>query len=79
MDSAVVVAIITALAAVVTTYMSVRSANEKILAEMRSHAAVQDEKIDTLTREVRRHNDFATRIPVMEEKIKTIEKEVRDD
>lgn len=31
--------------------------------------AVTDERISELTREVRMHNDFATRIPVIEEKI----------
>ncbi len=32
--------------------------------------AVMDVKLDDLTREVRKHNQFAERVPVLEEKIK---------
>lgn len=32
--------------------------------------AVMDVKLDDLTREVRKHNQFAERMPVLEEKIK---------
>lgn len=41
-----------------------------------AHDAVTDEKIAELTREVRAHNDFAKRIPVMENDIKTLYKKV---
>lgn len=37
-----------------------------------AHDAVTDEKISELTREVRAHNDFARRIPVIENDIKTL-------
>lgn len=37
-----------------------------------AHDAVTDQKIEELTREVREHNDFAKRIPVMENDIKTL-------
>ena len=35
-----------------------------------------DERITELTREVRMHNDFARRIPVLEQRIETLEKEI---
>ena len=41
-----------------------------------AHDAVTDEKIAELTREVREHNDFAKRIPVLENDIKTLYKRV---
>lgn len=41
-----------------------------------AHDAVTDEKIAELTREVREHNDFAKRIPVIENDIKTLYKRV---
>lgn len=41
-----------------------------------AHDAVTDEKIQELTREVREHNEFAKRIPVMENDIKTLYKKV---
>lgn len=38
--------------------------------------AVTDTKIEELTREVREHNNFAKRMPVVEEKIANIEEKV---
>ena len=37
-----------------------------------AHDAVTDEMIEELTREVRQHNDFARRVPVIENDIKTL-------
>ena len=38
--------------------------------------AVTDTKLEELTREVREHNNFAKRMPVVEEQIKNIGKEI---
>ena len=38
----------------------------------------KEEKVDELTREVRFHNDFARRVPVMEEQIKVINHRIQD-
>ena len=43
----------------------------------RAHAVV-DEKIAELTREVRKHNNFAERMPVVEEQIKVINHRIQD-
>ena len=42
--------------------------------ELKTHQAVTDEKIKELTREVREHNNFAQKIPLLEERIKRLEK-----
>ena len=47
------------------TLMGVLIANGK-------QQAITDTKLDELTREVREHNSFAQRVPVIEEKIKVI-------
>lgn len=47
-----------------------------VLASNNAHDAVIDEKIEVLTREVREHNEFARRIPVVENDIKTLYKKV---
>lgn len=47
-----------------------------VLISNNAHSAVVDEKIDELTREVRKHNDFAERNPVIENDIKTLYKKV---
>lgn len=46
--------------------------NQQIQSEMKLRQAVTDEKITELTREVREHNNFAKRVPVVEEQIKVI-------
>lgn len=40
--------------------------------------AVTETKLEELTREVREHNNFAHRVPVMEEQIKVINHRIQD-
>ena len=40
--------------------------------------AVMETRIDELTREVREHNNFARRMPVLEEQIKVINHRIED-
>lgn len=40
--------------------------------------AVTDTKLQELTREVREHNNFAKRVPVLEEKMATCERRITD-
>ena len=54
----------------------IQKGNDKIQSELDKHNAVQDERISELTREVRLHNNFAERIPVMEQRITALEKNV---
>ena len=53
------------------TLMGVLIANGK-------QQAVTDTKLDELTREVREHNSFAQRVPVIEEQIKVINHRIQD-
>ena len=72
MSEAVVVALITgglSLLGVVATCLATARKSERNAAV---NQAVTDTKIEELTREVRQHNDFAQRIPVMQEQIKGI-------
>lgn len=52
--------------------------NQQIQSEMKLRQAVTDEKITELTREVREHNNFAKRVPVVEEQIKVINNRLED-
>lgn len=40
--------------------------------------AVTDTKLEELTREVREHNHFARRIPILEEQMKTATRRIQD-
>ena len=53
------------------TLMGVLIANGK-------QQAITDTKLDELTREVREHNSFAQRVPVIEEQIKVINHRIED-
>lgn len=48
----------------------------KIRQELKTQQAVMDCKLDELTREVRTHNNFAQRMPVVEEQIKGIQEKM---
>lgn len=54
------------------------SSNSKIQNDMKVNQEVTDTKLEELTREVRKHNNFAERIPVIEEKIKVINHRLDD-
>ena len=78
MSEAIVVALITgglSLTGVVFTCMATAKKNESAL---KIAQAVTDTKIEELTREVREHNGFARRMPVVEEQIKVINYRISD-
>ena len=52
--------------------------NSRMQNEMKTVQAVMEERIEELTREVRIHNDFARRIPVIEEQMKVVNHRVSD-
>lgn len=64
-----------ALAGIIITNVS---SNRKIEQQLDKAQAVTDCKIDELTREVRDHNNFARRMPVVEEQIKVINHRIED-
>ena len=78
MSEAIAVALITgglSLLGVVTTCLATSKKSENA---MRISQAVTDTKIEELTREVREHNGFARRMPVVEEQIKVINRRIAD-
>lgn len=62
------------IAAVITGAMTLAGV---LIANSRA-AAVTETKLEELTREVRQHNNFARRMPVVEEQIKFINHRLRD-
>ena len=78
MSEAILVALITgglSLAGVVATCLATARKTERATAVAQ---AVTDTKIEELTREVRAHNNFAQRMPVVEEQIKVINHRITD-
>ena len=62
----------------VTNYFNNKSLSDKVTHQLEVAQAVTDTKIEELTREVRTHNNFAQRIPVMEEKISVANHRIDD-
>ena len=50
--------------------------DQKLDAKLSQFQAVTDTKLEELTREVRKHNEFATRVPVLEEKVSRLERDI---
>lgn len=78
MSEAIVVAIITGGAAIITNIITSRNASKDMQHKLETHQAVTDTKIEELTREVREHNNFARRMPVVEEQIKVANHRIED-
>ena len=75
---AIIVALITGGLSLVGVVISNMSSNRKVESSLKTAQAVTDTKIDELTREVREHNNFARRMPVVEEQIKVINRRIGD-
>ena len=71
---AVVVGVLSLIGVMITNSRS----NSKMQNDIKTAQAVTDERISELTREVRMHNDFARRIPVIEEQLKVANHRVSD-
>lgn len=78
MTEAIVVAIITGGLALVGTIYSSNKTAKNMNAKLDKQQAVTETKLEDLTREVREHNNFAKRVPVMEEQIKVINHRIED-
>ena len=61
---------------IITNKTSEKNIKTTMQADLKLAQAVTDTKIDELTREVREHNNFAKRVPVLEEKISYLEKRI---
>lgn len=81
--------LITALGSLIAVIATNRANNDKMMhqmelqqvnikAELKQAQAVTDTKIEELTREVREHNNFAKRVPVIEEQIKAANHRIED-
>lgn len=78
MSDAILVAIITGgLSLLGIIYSSSKSAS-KVDTKLDKQQAVIETKLNELTREVREHNNFARRVPVVEEQIKVINHRIED-
>lgn len=77
MDS-IITALITGGLALVGIIITNVSSNRSIENKIVTSQAVTDTKLEILTEEVKKHNNFASRMPVVEEQIKVINHRIDD-
>ena len=82
LSDAVMVAIISGVCSmivgIVSAVISAKATGNDVQKKMEIAQAVTDTKLDELTREVRKHNNFAERVPVLEEKITVANQRIDD-
>lgn len=76
MSEGVIVAVISGALTLIGTIITVIVGNNKAISTMEKNQAVTDTKLSMLTEEVKRHNNFGQRIPVIEEQVKNLNNRV---
>ena len=78
MNATVLASLITGLLSLAGVMLSNLLSARRRETALRTAQAVTDEQLRQLTREVREHNNFARRMPVVEEQIKVINHRLED-
>ena len=74
----IIVALITGGLSLIGVIITTRNNSKRMEQQLQTAQAVTDTKIEELTREVRYHNGFAERLPVLEEKMKVANHRIDD-
>lgn len=74
----IITGVLTLIGVCVTAWASAKKTRDDVTAKLQLAQAVTDEKIENLTREVRRHNNFAERLPRLEQRVEDLEKHLDD-
>lgn len=82
MSEGIIIALIGSVGSFAGVIISNLTSNKKLVSDIKlefaKYKASTDEKITELTREVREHNNFAQRMPVVENDIKHIEQKMSE-
>lgn len=75
---AIIVAVVSGSITLLGTILTILSTQKKTDSDLKARQDVISTKLEELTREVREHNNFAKRMPVVEEQIKVINHRIAD-
>lgn len=78
MSESIIVALITGGLALIGTIITNNRNARELDHKLDKKQAVTDTKLEELTREVRKHNNFAERVPVLEEKINVANHRIKE-
>ena len=76
MNVEIIVALVTSIGTFAGVVLTVMSSNKRIQHMMEVQQAIMNTKLENLTEEVKRHNNFAMEIPSIKTKLEMLEKEV---
>lgn len=74
----IIVSVITGICSIVAVAVTSAASGKKLQQQLEISQAVMNTKLEALTSEVRTHNEFARRMPVIEEQIKVINHRLDD-
>lgn len=74
----IIVSIITGICSIAAVAITSAASGKKLQQQLEVSQAVMNTKLENLTQEVRKHNEFSVRIPVIEEQIKVINHRLDD-
>lgn len=74
----IVASVITGLLALIGVIITNSSSNKEIEHKLETAQAVTETKLENLTSEVRKHNEFANRMPVLEKRVDVLEENVKE-
>lgn len=74
----IIVSIVTGACSIIGVILASAASSKKLQQQLEISQAVMNTKLESLTNEVRAHNEFARRMPVIEEQIKVINHRIDD-
>lgn len=77
MTEGIIIALITLCGTLIGVFVSAKATQDKVSQQLETQQAVTETKIDHLTEEVRRHNEFAQRIPHIEGRLDVLDERVK--
>ena len=78
MSAEIIISIVSGLVAIVTVVINTKASSREMTHKLETTQAVTETKLDNLIAEVREHNNYARRMPVVEEQIKVINHRLSD-
>lgn len=78
MSETIIVAIITGGLSLLGVIVTSSKTAKEVETKLEKQQAVTDTKLEELTREVRAHNNFAQRVPILEEQMKVANHRITD-
>lgn len=74
----IMIAIITGICSVAGVIITTSANNRKLQQQLEINQAVVNTKIENLTEEVRKHNNFTVRVPILEEQVSALHEEIKE-